>query len=266
MVKPFPRTSAHEPAFTQRFEAKYLVSELLAEAAKDYIGPYVRPDAHGAAYSVTSLYFDSPSLHTFWSSERGESNRFKLRIRAYSDAEDAPVFFEIKRRINRIIQKDRALVRRPSVASLLDGGFADRQVLAEPGDTQDIENLHRFRALAESLGAAPRVTVRYDREAYVSDLEEPVRITFDRQVRCLASPVYRPDLWSNTERWFEVNAVPVLLEVKFTNRFPLWVSHLIKRLNLRRGSFAKYVACVKAVQRAGIPVGGNKERAAPWNS
>jgi len=58
---------------------------------------------------------DNPGLSLCHATIDGVKNRFKLRIRFYDHVESNPVFFEIKRRVNDVILKERAAVRRASV-------------------------------------------------------------------------------------------------------------------------------------------------------
>jgi len=246
----------HRKVF-QRFEAKYVISELEAEAIKDYMEPYVFIDpcaTPNGDYPVNSLYLDSRDLRMFWSSETGEKNRFKLRIRSYSDNPAAPVFFEIKRRIDRIIMKQRACVGREYVSRILHHDDIGRNMLVWPDD-KEMENLYQFRDYMDMFAAVPCVMVRYLREAYMSNLEEPVRITFDRYLTCLPVERYNLAVWSHGSAWRDLNDVPLILEIKFTDVVPSWLTQLVQRFHLSRDSFAKYVNCVKALKRDGVRVG-----------
>src|SRR5689334_5077784 len=110
----------------QRFEHKYMLGEEQAQAIRRVVGGHLEVDENGVgkpnlSYPVHSLYLDSPDLYTFWSTINGDRNRFKLRLRFYNDEPNSPVFFEIKRRVNSCILKQRAGVRKAAVQRLLDG-------------------------------------------------------------------------------------------------------------------------------------------------
>lgn len=244
----------------QRFEAKYLLSEMDAEALRAYMQPYVIQDPHtpkgGISYGIASLYLDGPGLPLLYSSERGEKNRRKLRIRTYPDRPNSPVFFEEKRRVNDTILKHRARVRRECVATLLSGAVCGPEVLADPTNSKEVEALHRFRFAAQSICASPRCLVYYDREAYQSDFEEVVRISVDRNLSCMYAPQYSDDIWTRTAGKHEIPSVTALLEIKFTNRLPRWVQQMIRRFELRRISLAKYVLSAHTLRRNGVLMGG----------
>jgi hypothetical protein len=248
---------SHDEATTaQRFEAKYYVSELEAEAIKDYMSPYVMADHNtkgGKPYIINSLYLDNDSLRLYWSSALGEKNRFKLRIRSYTEKPEDPVFFEIKRRIDRVILKQRAVMKRQSVDLLFQRRDVPKDHFLKPIPTE-IKAFYDFRDTMESMKAGPCAMVRYTREAYMSNLEEPVRITFDRELTTLPCPEYEPGIWRFGPHWSTMDTVPVILEIKFTDTFPEWVKRMVHRFSLSRDSFAKYVVCLDGLKREGMPL------------
>src|SRR5262245_40784350 len=110
----------------QRFELKYLVDEATALAVRDFVSPHLELDEFSVgrpnfSYPVHSVYFDSDDLRLYQSTINSEKNRYKLRLRFYSDAPEAPVFFEIKRRVDGAILKQRGGVRREAVPRVLAG-------------------------------------------------------------------------------------------------------------------------------------------------
>ena len=107
----------------QRFELKYLLDEDQAIAVREFLRPYLELDENGIgqpnfSYPVHSLYLDSADLETFWATINGDKNRYKLRLRFYNDDPESPVFFEIKRRMNSCILKQRGGVRKAAVRFL----------------------------------------------------------------------------------------------------------------------------------------------------
>jgi len=263
-------TPMRDPAFhgngldrvvTQRFEAKYILPEVEAEAVRDAIAPYTVPDPgakFGLPYRLGSLYLDSPGLGLYWSSNLGEKNRFKLRVRAYSEDSGEPLFFEIKRRMDGVILKQRARVRRECFSRIVQGGEVRPEYLFGE-ENEEWENLCQFRDLLDQLEARPVLHVRYEREAFMSVTGEPVRITFDRKLEYLATEEQENQVRVEGLGWRSVEDLPVILEVKFTDVYPYWVRDLIRRFHLLRDSVAKYVVCVNALTREGFPVAGLSE-------
>jgi hypothetical protein len=123
-----------------RYELKYRISESKAAAIAQFIRPYVRLDHYcklqpKGSYPVASLYLDSKGLQLCRESMEGRKNRFKLRIRSYTDQSNYPCFFEIKRRANAIIIKDRARVMPHNVETLLSGLSLPAQNINGDGET-----------------------------------------------------------------------------------------------------------------------------------
>ena len=110
----------------QRWELKYIIPEHTAQAVRQFVSSYTVLDDYGRgkphnSYPIHSLYLDSEALTIYWHTINGNKNRFKLRLRFYDNAPESPVFFEIKRRMNDAILKQRGGVRRRAVEALLHG-------------------------------------------------------------------------------------------------------------------------------------------------
>lgn len=233
----------------QRFELKYLVPEEIALAARDFVRCYLDLDEFGAtlpnfSYPVHSLYLDSDDLKLYKSTINGDKNRFKLRLRYYEERPDSPVFFEIKRRTNNTISKQRGGVRRDRVQSLLDGHLPlpSDLISREPRHLLALQN---FCRLAANLQAKPKAHVFYMREAWISRLDNSVRVTMDRQVMCDAEPTALLSTRMLCPRI--VFAREVILELKFTSRFPEWFKDLVQVFGLTQCGAAKYVDGIVAV-------------------
>lgn len=233
---------------TQRFELKYLVREETARAVRQFIAGYLKPDDFAASlpnrsYPVHSLYLDSPDLHTYQAVQTGEKNRFKLRIRYYGD-DDEHVFFEIKRRTNEIVTKLRAKVRRDAVPALLSGQPPQLRHLAAP-DARHYHALLEFCRLMHRLRAAPKSHVAYLREAWMSPVNNSLRVTFDRAVAC--RPEFGHALRTNLDSAVKPFADQVVVELKFVDRLPAWCCEMIRTFGLVRGGAPKYAQGVLAL-------------------
>src|SRR6266571_4109722 len=168
-----------------RFELKYLISENTAERLRDFVRCYLAMDEYSVgrpnySYPVHSLYLDSDSLEIYWRTVNGDKNRYKLRLRYYSTHPDSPVFFEIKRRMNNCILKERGGVRQECVHLLLKGHLPQVEHLVSKAPNQ-LVSLQNFCHLAYQIHALPKAHIFYMREAYVSD-DDQVRVTMDRKV------------------------------------------------------------------------------------
>ena len=232
----------------QRFELKYLINEETALMVRDFVRSYLDFDEYSVgkpnySYPVHSLYLDSDDLKLYWQTINGDKNRFKLRLRYYSTHPDAPVFFEIKRRKNNTIEKQRGGVRQDSVAMLLSGHLPQAEHLVSK-NPNGLVALQRFCELTYQMHAKPKVHVGYMREAYVSD-DDNVRVTIDRKVYGEANLDYS----IKTEMFDPVLSFPrnVILELKFTNRFPDWFRELVRIFHVMQCGAAKYCESVQGI-------------------
>jgi hypothetical protein len=227
----------------QRFEHKYLVSEAVALGVRDFVSSYLELDAFGAtqpdnAYPVHTLYLDSPDLALYRSTVNGDRNRFKLRIRFYEKGDADPVYFEIKRRLDKVIIKKRAAVHRDAARWILAGHFPDPDHLVEP-QPDALNALDHFATLLNRLQALPQAHVAYRREAWVARGSSSVRVTIDREVKTDRQKRFR--LTHEMVDPVPVFSGRVVLELKFTDRFPIWFRELVQVFGLRQGPAAKYV-------------------------
>ena len=231
-----------------RFELKYLISEDMALKVRDFVRCYIDFDENSVgkpnySYPVHSLYLDSDRLQMYWETINGDKNRYKLRLRYYDASPKSPVFFEIKRRMNSCIMKQRGGVRQEFVPYLLSGHLPREEHLLSKAPKQMIA-LQRFSELMTRIHAKPKVHIFYMREAYVSS-DDQVRVTIDRSV-------YGEENLSSTVKTTMTNPVlsfpnQVILELKFTNKFPGWFRELVRMAQVMQCGAAKYVESIQGL-------------------
>jgi len=236
-----------------RFEMKYLVSETCARNVRDFVGSYLELDEHAdptrphSAYRVASLYLDTASLDLYGQTMSGVKNRFKLRIRFYDDLPESPTFLEIKGRQADVICKERVCVTRQGVRCLLQGGVPDdAHLMNQNGSVRSsVAVLRRFYQLGRSIQATETAYVSYLREAYVTPDSNQVRVTFDRQ---LMGTLFDAEVGLEMPRdGVKVKRDEVILELKFTDRFPNWMHDLVQTFNIQRCSVPKYCHSIEAL-------------------
>lgn len=106
--------------------------------------------------------------------------------------------------------------------------------------TADIETINQFQLYMKNIEARPMVLVRYMRQAFEGNSENKVRVTFDRELAyCVTN---RPEVRLGGRGWqrnpFTLNGV--ILEIKFTNKYPAWLSQMVKYFNLEARSISKF--------------------------
>jgi VTC domain len=230
-----------------RYEYKYFVPYTKLEPLRRAILPFVNLDSFaqkfGGQYSVKSIYFDTPRFLHYQTKVDGAANRLKVRMRGYNEGgADATVFFEIKRKYEMPIRKNRAQLRFSEALDLL-GGNADVDDFIQKEKWAD--DARRFLYQIKARQMRPVVNVIYEREPYLTRATDPAndaRITFDKNLRSVA--------WPNIEQLFdETDAKPVyngcfVLEIKFNLYCPVWLRDIVDDLKLYREAASKYTACI----------------------
>ena len=227
----------------QRYEHKYIIRENVALALRDFVSSYLELDSFGAtqpnkSYPVHSLYLDSPDLKLYQTTINGDKNRYKLRIRFYEDRPKAPVFFEIKRRTDNTISKQRGGVKREALAQVMAGQLPLPEHMAND-DPQHRAAIEQFIHHMNELNATPKAHVAYYREAWISTDDNSVRVTMDRETRIQVDPTYRMSTEMTDPHY--VFGDNIVLELKFTNRYPDWFRELVRIFGLAQCGAAKYV-------------------------
>lgn len=244
------------PSRLSRREFKYLIDDEMAERIRRYISGICTIDPYAqktGSYLIDTLYLDTPRLDLYHATVEDSGDRYKLRIRGYPSAKSAPVFFEVKRRVNDAVFKTRGYIRGNWQRVLMDG---IPEVLSEIGDDQrrGIDNFicHFFRSPMQAT-----VLVRYNREPYFSLIDQYARVTMDRSLCSQAATELSLEpsdaAWSAldfpiAQRGLDPERSQILLELKFTNMVPGWMRDMVQTLNLQRLSFCKYTRAVDAMR------------------
>lgn len=249
-------TSQQEiPSLLERHELKYLIPESLIEPISDFVSVYCSKDKYSeknkdGLYDIYSLYFDTPEYLFIKRRMEGVENRFNMRIRAYDDHSGLPCFFEVKQKVNGIVRKYRATVHDPQWAETLETSL---HRLEDSRSEKETSNANLFTRLICSYQAAPKVLTHYRRKAFISDVDDYARVTFDMNLR------YHPEAHFNlipdeAQMNFYDNTTVfdpeccVILELKcYSTQIPLWMLDLIRHFDLQRGSFSKYVSSMTQV-------------------
>jgi len=244
-ILPVPITAV-DTTLSRRYEFKYLISPAKATAIDNYVAEYLPVDRFSKMYrdgyyDICSLYLDSPDMRLCRESMTGVLNRYKLRIRCYSDDPSTPRFFEIKRRANTVIIKSRAKVNIMDVPKILAGRFI------QPASKlpQEVEKLKQFMLYMQSINARPVILIRYKRKAYEGVAENRVRVTFDKQLHFKVETA--PSVYLNGNGW-QMNNIGlkwIILEIKYTGRFPAWLNRMIEYFNIQQHSVSKYATSIK---------------------
>ncbi len=195
-------------------------------------------------YTVRSIYLDSYDYKCYYEKLDGTHTRRKFRIRGYNRKEgNSKVFFEIKRKNENFVSKDRALVP----FQVLDDSLG--RVWSTPvRDEEDRKYLNNFHYYYDLERLEPKVLVVYDREPFQCKFGSALRITFDKNLRCRAVSGYE-SLYEE-QGLMRLMKHEFVLEIKFYQVLPRWIDRVIGKFNLTRLSVSKYTSSIDGPGRS----------------
>lgn len=236
-----------------RYEAKYIIPRSRVSEIREFIRPFCRPDPYALGeppeYTITTLQLDDPYFSLHYAKEREALSRFKLRLRTYGEIGSAPVFAEVKAKLEETIVKTRVAIpfdvwsRETVLGVRVPDCFRSKR--------QEVDFL-QFKRLVWEIGARPKVLVQYIRESYMGTVDRYARVTFDRKLRYQVTDSWtdfgRSGLWrsmdSSEAQGFELPYSGVVMEVKALSHMPVWVLDLVERFQLRRSGNCKYSTAI----------------------
>jgi len=219
------------------YELKFLIAENWASEVIGWARQNLRRDPNvdpllDDSYQISSLYFDTPALDTFY--RRRPFRRAKYRLRRYGA--ERVFYLERKRKAGDRVQKQRTQIRSADLmqSSNTNGIFPWLDGFAPRTRVRDLQ---------------PLCQVNYQRAAYIGgSIEDPIRLTLDRQLFC--GPV--------TEEMFK--SIPLVtrllpgqrvLELKYCGRLPALFKRVMHELNLDPKPISKYRLSVDALNLRG---------------
>ncbi|NLE01707.1 MAG: polyphosphate polymerase domain-containing protein [Fibrobacter sp.] len=234
------------PPVLFRYELKFLIPVSMVDSIATFISPYCVLDKHSLVkqdhyYTVNSLYFDSPDLIFLKRRMVGVENRFNMRVRCYGEEPHPPYFLEIKQKCGDIIKKTRANVYAHHWPDILTDPNYDCEDLDEKSQL----HVQSFLKTALIYNAEPKVHIQYRRFAWVSEVDDYARVTFDIDIKCKPASDYlfsSSGLLNYDGAPFLLPEGNVVLELKcYSTQVPLWMVDLVRSFQLHRTSFSKYM-------------------------
>ncbi len=233
----------------ERKEKKYLITAEQCAAIKAGLAAHMRLDDYGAT-RIDSLYLDTPDRSLICRSLEKPLYKEKLRIRSYGAFSEADtVFVEIKKKYKGIVYKRRVRMSSEGARAYVGGmtyeeaqrrfpvkGSTPERELAA-GKMQISREIDAFFRRYEGLSSSMLISCL--REAWCpvdpSDVDCVDRITFDvdisyidlmEQASVMRRPVTAPD--------------QVIMEIKCTGGYPIWLCDLLSSVGAYPRSFSKY--------------------------
>lgn len=231
-----------------RLENKYFVPNHRREELLNDMMPYLRHDKYSEerplkAYTVRSIYLDTPVLTSYYEKLAGLKVRNKFRIRGYNKlTPETKVFAEIKRKENDYITKDRALLFYSDINNFLYNKDMSKILNHTVQYEKRLSSARNFFFYQVKDKLNPIINVIYEREALECKFGSGLRITLDLNIRSFLTQTC-DDLFEEpeTEVLYPSHFV---LEIKYRKVLPSWVPIVINKYNLRKEAISKYVLSV----------------------
>lgn len=219
-----------------RHEVKYLINNGIYHILRQRFKAFLKPDANtvDGKYRITSLYFDDIYRSAYSDKNNGVLNRKKYRIRAYN-FDKSFIRLEEKVKDDNVGYKKSSRLTFDEYERILSGDVAflsaERFADSAGGD---------FFASASAVGLKPAVIVDYLREPYICR-EGNIRLTFDMNISACGNSL---DIFDEKAEFYPVfDNNEIVLEVKYDNFIPEYISSLIYCGDMLQESVSKYVMC-----------------------
>ena len=211
----------------RRIESKYLLSFEQYEAIRRGMAGHVRPDVY-SRYTICNIYCDTEDFALIRASLEKPVYKEKLRLRSYGiPGRESPCFVELKKKYDGVVYKRRITTTAAEAEKCVRLGALSRP-------DQISREIDWFLRVWQPQPAA---YIGYDREAWAGIEDRELRITFDTNLR---GRDWALDLREGDFGELLLPAYQILMELKFADAAPLWLSRLLSENGIFPVSFSKY--------------------------
>jgi SPX domain protein involved in polyphosphate accumulation len=231
----------------RRFEFKYLLSRNLVNLILPILLNHMHLDPYAkkkGSYLVSSIYYDSPEFHTYHEKIDGVNPRKKYRLRFYQEKPDPKqnIFFEVKRRDDVVVTKDRVLIKTKDLSKDNLLNIFKKHAINENQTYSEIYTDFLKHNLQE------KVFLSYTRIPFFSNYDFDTRVTIDQDITA-----QKLNSANNLNQNAKSDVYPQLsiLELKCNNLIPEWFNNIVHQYSLQRVSFSKYATSVNSLYNMG---------------
>lgn len=219
-----------------RYEHKYMLNGYQYSRIIALLDEHMEPDAYNinrAPYTIANIYYDTADDYLIRTSLESPPYKEKLRLRAYGvPKSDSNVYLEIKKKYKGIVNKRRTALKLGEAYRFTANGRLPK--IKPYMNAQVAKEIEYFLKIYDLI---PKLYLAYDRIAYFEKDNADLRISFDTNIRSR-----RYDLRLEHGDYGEklLGDGVHLMEIKTSLAKPLWLTHALSELNIKRVSFSKY--------------------------
>ncbi len=220
-----------------RVEAKYhLRAEAAHELRQELVASGFAFDEHcgeGAAYTVHSIYLDSPAYDAYHEKMEGQTRRTKYRLRFYDEQAIASAGMNLERK-----EKDGQL----SWKVVEPVAYREVEQFVTTGSGPLLDRLDPSAGYQEAV-----IGVEYERVALLHPVHG-ARLTLDTGLRWRGVDSARESFLGDA-RFEPLAPDEVILELKVPRTYAREITALVRRWDLRWSAISKYALCVGHMER-----------------
>lgn len=218
-----------------RYEEKFCITKEQMDFFLSECNYRFRPDGDQSPYLITNIYYDTDDSALIRHSIGHPYFKEKLRLRCYGVApdSDAQVFLELKKKINGIVNKRRAVLKLGEAENFLENRTNPKN--SDYMTDMVLKEIDFF--LNHNTELKPSVFIGYQRMAFKGRENPWLRLTFDTNVL-----TRRHDL-TLTKGFYGNYLLPpntYIMEIKVPMALPIWLSDALAKAKIYNCSFSKY--------------------------
>ena len=165
----------------KRYEKKYLLTSEQYEKLIPRLLEYMKMDDHcvNNSYSIYNIYYDTDDNSVIRHSISKPYYKEKLRLRSYKipQSPSDKVFLELKKKINKIVNKRRAIITLEEAYNFLE--FGERPKCTDFITEQVINEIEYYLSHTK---VNPTVYIGYNRIAFFGKEDKDFRLTIDSKI------------------------------------------------------------------------------------
>ena len=219
-----------------RYEHKYMLNREQFEKVIKVMDEHMVMDSHNKdhrIYTIANVYYDTPDDYLIRTSLSRPKYKEKLRLRSYGVPDgNSKVYLEIKKKFKGIVNKRRTALTLSEAYEFLSTGKAPE--IKGHMNGQVMKEIEYFLKIYD---LSPKVYLAYDRIAYFEKDNNDLRISFDMNIR---SRRYDVALEKGDAGEKLLPDDVYLMEIKTSLAKPLWLTHMLAELDIKRNRFSKY--------------------------
>ena len=219
-----------------RYEHKYLLDRETYEKVIPIIERHMELDAYNEGrrpYTIANIYYDTGDDYLIRHSLESPDYKEKLRLRSYGVPDKkSTVFLEIKKKYRGLVNKRRTTLRLDEAYDFVKTGDEP-----EPREYMNKQVMDEINYFLHVYDLKPKVYLAYDRIAYFEKDNPDLRISFDKNIRARRYDVHLEDGDYGKKL---LGGDMYLMEIKTAKAKPLWLTHMLSELGIKRVKFSKY--------------------------